>query len=56
MNAAQDRASIDSVQTAPGGADGSTMAVMRLDTAETFEHAKMHVRVSDILRPDCRYL
>jgi len=55
VDAEQDRASINSVQTAPGGANGSTMAVMRLDTAETFEHAKTHVRVSDILRRDCRY-
>ena len=55
VDAEEDRASIDSVQTAAVGAGGSTMPVMGLDTAETFDHAKMHVRVSDISWRDCRY-
>ena len=54
MDAEESRVSIASEQTAPGRADGSTVAVTP-GTTETFEHANIHARVSDISWHDCRY-
>ena len=55
VDAEESRGSIVDVQMAPEGADDSAMAVVRPAAAETFEHAKMRVQVSDISWRDCRY-
>jgi hypothetical protein len=55
VDAEESRSSIADVQTAPDGADDSAIAVMRPAAAETFEHAKMRVQVSDMAWRDCRY-
>ena len=55
VDAEESRGSITDVQTAQDGTDDSAIAVMRPAAAETIEHAKMRVQVSDISWRDCRY-
>src|SRR6516164_4557223 len=47
VDAEESHGSIADVQTVPEGADDSAMVVMRPAAAETFEHAKVLVQVSD---------
>jgi hypothetical protein len=54
VDAEESRVSIFDEQTALQPADDSTAAAMP-DTSETFEHAQMHVQLSDKSWRDCRY-